>query len=172
MKKQIYLGILAFSLFCFIATPSVHFTTSATIKIHENHASDVKMTIDYGNTTQNVFTALSGDSVFEILNKTTSVTFIQYLYGKFITSINGVENNADNNGYYWQYWVNDELAPVAADNYVLSNGDQVLWKYCAPEMTPTTPPIPGPELILGVGIISAVGLIVVIAASIVYLKLR
>ena len=172
MKKQIYLGLLIISLFCFLAITSVHVTTSANVRIHENHTSNVELTIDYGNTTQHMFSSLSGTTVFDILNQTSIITFSHYTYGKFINSINGIENNANNNGYYWQYWVNDELAPIAADNYILSNGDQVLWKYCAPEMTPTTSPTPGPELILGIGIISAVGLIVIIAASVVYLKMR
>jgi len=100
------------------------------------------------------------------------VVFTQYAYGKFITSINGVDNDAGKNGYYWQYWVNDELAPVAADNYVLAGGEQVLWKYCAPETMPTTPPTLSPELLMGVGIIGAVGLIVVCSAVIVYFKVR
>jgi hypothetical protein len=132
----------------------------------------VELTIDYSNSTQHVFQSLSGVTVFDILNETATVDFTQYPYGKFITSINGVENNANNNGFHWQYWVNDELAPVSADNYVLSDGDQVLWKYCAPENTQTTPPPPGSELFLGFGIIGAVGAIVVIAATIAYLKLR
>jgi hypothetical protein len=132
----------------------------------------VEQTIDYGNSTQNLFQSLTGVTVFDVLNETTIVVFTQYPYGKFIISINGVENNANDNGYYWQYWVNDELAPVAADSYILADGDQILWKYCAPENTLTTPPTPDPELILGLGIIFAVGTIVVIAAAITYLKIR
>jgi hypothetical protein len=172
LKKQILHGLLVILLFCFMANTSVLLTSSATTKTHAALASYVNLTVDYGNTTQDMFSDLSGNTVFDILNQTTSVTFIQYAYGKFITSINGVENNANDNEYYWQYWVNNELAPVAADNYILSDSDQVLWKYCAPEITPTTPPTPGPEILLGVGIIGAVGVIVIIAASIVYLKIR
>jgi hypothetical protein len=135
-------------------------------------ASNIELTIDYGNSTQEVFPSLSGDTVFEILNHTTTVIFVQFTYGKFVTSINGVDNNADGNGRYWQYWVNDELAPVAADNYVITDGDQVLWKYCAPETTPTTPPPISPELLLGLGVIGAVGIIVASSAVIVYFKIR
>jgi hypothetical protein len=172
LKKQALIGILIFSLFCIFVNTSVHLTSSANVGTHESRASNVEMTIDYGNSTQRVFSNLTGNTVFDILNETTSVSFTQFTFGKFITAINDVENDANGNGYFWQYWVNDELAPVAADNYVLSDGDQVLWKYCAPETTPTTPPSPGPELFLGLGMIIAVGIIVVIAASIVYLRIR
>jgi hypothetical protein len=130
------------------------------------------MTIDYGNSTQQMFSNLTGNTVFDIINETVSVRFTQFAFGKFIIAINDAENDANGNGYFWQYWVNDELAPVAADNYVLSNGDQVLWKYCAPETTPTTPLSPSPELFWALGMIIVVGIIVVIASAIVYLRIR
>ncbi len=172
MKNLAIFGLLIFSLCCFTATTNVNLTSSTNIENHLILASNIEQTIDYGNSTQQAFHDLAGVTVFDVLNETTIVVFTQYLYGKFITSINGVENNANDNGFYWQYWVNDNLAPVAADNYVLSDGDQILWKYCAPENTPTASPPPGPELIFGLGIILAIGVIVVIAATIIYLKLR
>ena len=172
LKKQILIGVLIFALACIIANISEHQTTSAYIGTYEIRASNVELTIDYGNSTQRVFSNLTGNTVFDIMNETVNVSFTQFVFGKFITAINGVENDADGNGYYWQYWVNDELAPVAADNYVLSDGDQVLWKYCAPETTPTTTATLGPELLLGLGLIVVVGIIVAIAASVVYLKIR
>jgi len=85
-------------------------------------AVDVELTIDYGNSTSQVFTGLSGVTVFDVLNSTANITYTQYPFGVFIESINGVANNADNRGYYWQYWVNGHLAPVSADHYILSDG--------------------------------------------------
>ncbi|MFX1318570.1 MAG: DUF4430 domain-containing protein [Promethearchaeota archaeon] len=172
MKKFVIFGLLIFSLCPLIAITNVHLTSSTNIENQRIFALDIEQTIDYGNLTQHVLYNLAGVTVFDILNETSVVTFTQYLYGKFITSINGVENNANNNGFYWQYWVNDELAPVAADNYILSEGDQILWKYCSPETIPTATPTPGPDLIFGLGIILAIGTIVVFAATIIYLKLR
>ena len=172
LKKHILIGALILSLalifvnVCDQKTASTHFGT------HKTYALSVELTIDYGNSTQRVFSSLSGNTVFDILNETASVRFTQFVFGKFVTAINGVENDANGNGYFWQYWVNDELAPIAADNYVLSDGDQVLWKYCAPETTPTTTPAPDNELLLGIGVIVAIGIIVAIAASVVYFKLR
>ena len=165
-------GLLIICLFGFVVNLSFHSSPFANAKSPVRHALNLSQTIDYGNSTQHTFSDLSGETVFDILNQTATVTFTQYLYGKFITAINGVENNANNSGRYWQYWVNVELAPVAAENYILSDGDQVLWKYCAPESTPTTPPPFNPEVFVGLGIIGVVGVMIVLAASIVYYKIR
>ena len=172
LKKQILIGVLIISLACIFVNICGHQTTSAYIETQKSRASNVELTIDYGNSTQQIFSSLTGSTVFDILNETASVSFTQFMFGKFVIAINGVENDANGNGYFWQYWVNDELAPVAADNYALSDGDQVLWKYCAPETTPTTTPTPGPELLLGFGVVVAVGIIVAIAVTVVYLKIR
>lgn len=150
----------------------MYFSSSANATNTDKVAINLEQIIDYGNSTQQTFSSLVGDTVFDILNQTTTVTFIQYAFGKFITAINDVENDANGNGYYWQYWVNDELAPVAADNFVLSDGDRVLWKYCAPESTHPTSPTLNLELFAGLGLIGVVGVIVVITASIVYYKMR
>ncbi len=172
LKKQAIYGVLLLSLIFLITNTTTANTSSSSFETYEWVASNLEQTIDYGNSTQTVFSNLSGITAFDILNQTTLVTFIQFAYGKFIQSINGVENNADNNGYYWQYWVNDYLAPVAADNYVLSDGDHVLWKYCAPEHTTTPSPTINPELIVVFGIIGAIGVIVLIASIWAYIKLR
>jgi|TARA_B100001971_G_C18077910_1_gene476657 hypothetical protein len=47
--------------------------------------------------------------------------------GVLIESINEYENGADKN--YWQYWVNNKYADIAANNYVISSGDVILWKF-------------------------------------------
>ncbi len=135
-------------------------------------ASNVGLTIDYGNSSENIYSDLSGLTVFDILNQTAAVTFIEFAYGKFVISINGVENNANQNGFYWQYWVNDELAPIAADNYVLSNDDQVLWKYCAPEETSTPPPTVNPDMVLGVALVAFVSIFIILLALFVSRRMR
>jgi hypothetical protein len=171
-ERRSFRAALVITLFCLFSCISLDSIASTGERLSSKAATNVELTIDYGNSTQQVFPNLSGDTVFDILNQTATVTFIQYAYGKFITSINDIENNASENGRYWQYWVNEELAPVAADNYILAEGDQVLWRYCAPETTPTTPPTINPELLIGFGIIGAMGLIVVCSAVIVYFKVR
>jgi hypothetical protein len=172
IERRIVSGLLVFTLFCVLASLSGISTASTATRVPGKLAGNIELTIDYGNSTQLVFPNISGETVFDILNQTAIVDFTQYAYGKFITSINGVVNNAGGNGHYWQYWVNGELAPVAADNYVLADADQVLWKYCAPETTPTTPQTISPELLMGLGIIGALGIIIVSSAFLVYFKIR
>ena len=145
---------------------------SSNEKILSVMALNVELTIDYGNSSQNVYTDLSGLTVFDILNQTAAITFIEFAYGKFVVAINGVENNANQNGFYWQYWVNDELAPIAADNYVLSDDDQVLWRYCAPEETSTPPPTGNPYMVLGVALVAFFSILIVLLALFVSRRMR
>ena len=50
--------------------------------------------------------------------------------GVFITNIGGMVN--DNKESKWRtYWVNNEIDMVAADQYVLQDGDVIEWKYGA-----------------------------------------
>lgn len=44
----------------------------------------------------------------------------------FIESIQGYEQNPDNNAY-WMYQVNEEMAPVGANEFELRDGDRVEW---------------------------------------------
>ena len=71
-----------------------------------------------------------GDTVWSLLERTAaasgelSVTATDYGdLGILIGNINGYENGADKK--YWQYWVNNEYADVAADKYVLEEGDVI-----------------------------------------------
>ena len=47
----------------------------------------------------------------------------------FLTAIDGVAGNQNDNGRYWCYYVNGALAPVAFNSYVLQDGDSVAWDY-------------------------------------------
>ena len=172
LKKSVILGILVLTLFLLLSSASAHNTDSNDLIATKRFASNLSLTIDYGNTSQIEYTNLTATTAFELLELTATVTYTQFVYGKFIDSINGIANNANGNGFYWQYWVNAELAPIAADNYVLSEGDYVLWKYCAPENTTPSPPTVNPELILGLGIIGAIGAVIILSATLAYFKLR
>ena len=76
----------------------------------------------------------TADTVYSVLdklskeNESLSLDIVDYGdIGMFINSINNYKSG-DNNKY-WQYWVNNKYADVAADKYVLEDGDVILWKF-------------------------------------------
>lgn len=137
--------------------------TSSTISL-EGAAENIELIIDYGNSTQQAFTGLSGLTAFDALDHSASVVYVEHSFGKFVTAINGVANNANGNRQYWQFWVNGELAPIATDFYELADGDRILWKYCSPENASTGWSLDNPGLLLGIIIFTCfAGLIIGIA---------
>ena len=76
---------------------------NGTIKIHEN------FTLDNWKTT-----------VFDALDKWCDVIIIDYVWGIFVSEIDGVSGN-------WIYMVNNSTPYVAAHNYQLNDGDEVKW---------------------------------------------
>ncbi len=57
------------------------------------------------------------------------VTTKQYDFGIFVESIGGVENTKER---AWIYFVNGKSGEVASDQYKLSSGDVVEWRYIEP----------------------------------------
>ena len=47
----------------------------------------------------------------------------------YLTSIDGVVNNQEGNGFYWIYLVNGAVPTVGFGAYVLSPNDSVVWDY-------------------------------------------
>lgn len=71
-------------------------------------------------------------SVYDFMDKLRAegkINFMEKNYtgmGKFITSINGIENSGGQN---WIYYVNNKEAQVGVSNYKIKVGDIVSWKY-------------------------------------------
>lgn len=110
--------------------------------------------------------------MFDLLDEMANVTYIEFVYGRFIVSVDDVENNAGGNGYYWQYWVNDELGPVAADRFTLNDGDHILWKYCAPVYPSENSVLTEMNLFLGLAVIVLVGSLAIGIALFVNRRMR
>lgn len=104
-------------------------------------AEGITLEIDFGNETILRFTDLNGTNALEITESAVSVE--KEWYGEFVyvTAVAGVPNDAVN-GLYWQYWVNDELAPVAANKYNLEENDVVSWRRLSREENTSTSAIP------------------------------
>ena len=97
---------------------------------------NVSLSVDYGNGNTLSFDNLDvdqGETAYSLLvkkmqEKNAIVTTKTYDYGVMVESIDNVNTSATN---YWGYSVNGQLGSVAADKYVLKNGDSVEWKYTA-----------------------------------------
>ncbi len=71
------------------------------------------------------------DTVFDLLKVCSDNFELEYeIYsgvGVFINQIDDKASGQDNK--YWQYWVNDEYAIIAADKFYLKEGDVVEWRF-------------------------------------------
>ncbi len=94
----------------------------------------VSVIIDYKNGTTETFDnieLLANASVLKALIEMAKVeaTWWPSFNAYLVDAINGVASNANNNGRFWEYWVNDEIGLVSADQYLLQDGDQITWNY-------------------------------------------
>ena len=46
-----------------------------------------------------------------------------------VTGIGGVENNQDDRGYYWVYWLDGDYATKSADHEMIDDGMFIEWKF-------------------------------------------
>jgi hypothetical protein len=94
----------------------------------------VNLGLDYGNNTRvwfNKTQALSGMSLFDITTHLTNATYsADTVFGASIESINGVENSYP---FWWMWWRWNStgwlFGEVGIDNYIVSNGETILWYY-------------------------------------------
>lgn len=73
-----------------------------------------------------------GSSLFNVTKKVASVNYTQYSFGVYVTGINGVmENKQQNKYWFWWYYSGNSwyTGPVAADRYIVSNGETLAWVY-------------------------------------------
>jgi len=101
--------------------------------------------IDFGNGTVMTFGDLTMenasvyDFTLEAANQggfSVNTTYYEGM-GVFIDSIAGVENGiyigiGDEDLRWWQYYVNDELGPVAADRLMVNDSDVIEWRFEVP----------------------------------------
>ncbi|UCE09812.1 MAG: DUF4430 domain-containing protein [Candidatus Thorarchaeota archaeon] len=129
-----------------------------------NHlsADGISLTIDFGNETSMSFLDLNATDVLELIQSVTAVDVLWYGDLAYVTGIEGISNSASE-GKWWQYWVNDELASVAANKFLLQDGDSVLWSRqdsavggnASPDVTMQT----DTSLVAGSAIVAVVGLL-------------
>jgi hypothetical protein len=66
---------------------------------------------------------VAGDNGIDLATK-------EYDFGVLVESIGGIKNSQDQ---AWIYFVNDQAGEVASDQYELSDGDMIEWRYIEPE---------------------------------------
>ncbi len=70
---------------------------------------------------------LAGTTVFEVLDRIAQVGYREYPgLGKFVISIDNIEQTEDK---WWLYQVNGVHPNIAADRYVVADGDNILWEF-------------------------------------------
>jgi len=113
--------------------PSSSTTAAVSGIIEEQKEIVIDLTIDYGNGDIQSFPEeqlSQRESVFDLLMTLEDKGIVIEVrnfpgLGKFVEAIHGVRNS---NNFYWQYWVNDDYAKVGAGQYILQDGDKVIWK--------------------------------------------
>jgi len=100
----------------------------------------INIGIDYGNGTLQWFngTVLPvGSTVLSALISVSRVEYVYGPYGAYVVSINGVREKivSKSEGHSWIWYLYNattgklEYGPVAADKYILSSGQIIVWKY-------------------------------------------
>ena len=110
---------------------------SGILKNLEESTVKVNVVIDYGNGTVEEFNDIlldaEGATALNALLMVAKVEYTVYPFGVFVDSINGVENSKELNSW-WLYSIlkpdGEEVSPeIGADQYRLSNGETVVWRY-------------------------------------------
>ena len=117
-------------------------------------AIGITLEIDFGNETIITFTDLNGT---DVLSVTESVIVVDFEWRGDLVFVNAIGGVSNNGGLWWQYWVNNEYGPVAANKYVPSDGDSISWKRVEPASQVQTNESPDFELIVAAALVSIIG---------------
>ncbi len=106
--------------------------------ITQTEIKSASLLIDYGDDETAIYNLDVGDntSVFSMLEEATREENVplqtkKYDFGVFVESINGKVSTGE---MAWIYFVNGESGQVAADQYHITPGDTVEWKYITPDV--------------------------------------
>ena len=84
--------------------------------------------VEQNDETQITYAATAGKTALEqLLELNDTVVTQEASYGTYVDSINGLKGGE--NGAYWIFFVNGEMASVGADAYIAEGGELIEWKY-------------------------------------------
>ncbi|MBS7610863.1 DUF4430 domain-containing protein [Candidatus Bathyarchaeota archaeon] len=116
---------------------SEYVKTTSLLESLEASTVKVNIIIDYGNNTvqefRDIILDVKGATALNALMAVAKVEYTVYPFGVFVDSINSVENSMELS-CWWLYSIEkpdgEEVSPeVGADQYRVSNGDTVVWRY-------------------------------------------
>ncbi|MBN3036981.1 MAG: DUF4430 domain-containing protein [Candidatus Diapherotrites archaeon] len=82
--------------------------------------------------TEDVVELPRGSTAFDAFSEVAVLDYSTHpVYGVFVEGINGVEGSVES-GYFWQYYVDGELAPVGVDSFVLNESATLEFRYEKP----------------------------------------
>ncbi len=71
-----------------------------------------------------------GAVLFDVLQRNAQIEYKTYEgMGALVTSINGLEQNKDGNGRYWQYYVDGTLGSVGVSAYRIEKNESIEFRY-------------------------------------------
>ena len=129
-------GVLSFGVLLGVSLADMGYVPTPTVPSGQADREEIQvdLSIDYGNGNEQSFPGQfvgRGDTVLDllgILELQNGITIEKRNFpglGVFVEAIHGVRNT---NNSYWQFWVNDEYSKIGAGEYILKDGDKVLWK--------------------------------------------
>ncbi len=136
MSEKIWKGLTLLFLVWAVVATSLYVNSSLIAReLGETKLISVNIGFKYKDGRIEWYNSTKVPSGTTLLNATAQVADVNYTVypgmGAFVNSINGVKNEKP---YYWMWWTWNPstgwtLGPVAADKYVLSDGETVLWYY-------------------------------------------
>jgi len=96
----------------------------------------VNLSIEFGNGTIVNFSDANGTNVLEATESKVDMVVEWYGDLAYVVEIEGVHNDGGS-GLYWQYWVNGDRAPFAANKMPVSSNDLIEWRRTTSSATDT-----------------------------------
>jgi hypothetical protein len=95
-----------------------------------NNIITLKLVIDDGNSkVSKTIEASRGLSALEAFQNVAEIRYKKYPFGSYVYEVNGLRENTNNSGKYWQYYVNGKIVMVAVDNYKLDSDAEIEFRY-------------------------------------------
>ena len=128
-KKFLVLGLLT----VIVAGLLIQSYLSYTPKLNAGKGKikvNLKINFGYSNASKTI-EAMNSTTAFDVLNNSEKVGYTEFSgMGKMINSIGGISSN---NSFYWLYFVDEQIAQVACDKYILTKDSSVYFQLTSSE---------------------------------------